>query len=332
MTGFLGERPRHDLVGLDFGASGLKAVRLTRAREKIQLVAADILPPVPREGAGDRKRLGLPASLLTSYAAVCIGGARPAIRLLDLPVAAGVTAEEQIQQQFNLAGDFRLGHFPVTPPGMKGTLRTVAVALPEEEAQAALQRLAVGSPAPWSLELSTLAALGAFQAGPGGGTSEDAIGLVDTGVSASHVYILHQGRPVLIRRIEPGGAAVIERIREQFDVDEAMAADVLQTGAIDLSAIYRDTLATFFKQLTISREFAERHERCRMIRWYLTGGLCVNAFWSQTIAEVSGLPATVWNPMDGLAVAPHAIPERLRGQECRLAAAIGAALGGIQAP
>jgi len=328
MKGPLRERPRRDILGLDFGASGLKAVRLTSARGQLSLAAADILPPVNLSAPGDRPRLELPPPLLTNYAAVCLGGARAAVRLLDLP-AAGGKVEEQIQQQFNLAGDFRLGHCPVTPPEMKGTIRTVAAALPEDEAQAVLQRLTVGPPAPASLELSSLAALGAFQAGPGDGVQEDAVGLIDTGVSASHLFILRLGRPVLIRRIEPGGAAVIERIREQFDLDAAMAENVLRTGAIDLSAVYRETLAAFFKQLTMSREFVERREHCRIIRWYLTGGLCVNAFWPQTLAEVTGLPASVWDPLQGISVAAEAIPDRIRNQTCRLSAAIGAALGAI---
>lgn len=329
MKGSFRERPRRDILGLDFGASGLKAVRLTSARGQISLTAADILPPIHPAAAGDRPRLDLPPALLTNYAAVCLGGARATARLFDLPVAGG-KVEEQIQQHFALAGDFRLGHFPVTPPELKGMIRTVAVALPEDETQAVLQRMAVGPPAPVSLELSSLAALGAFQSGPGVGIQEEAVGLIDTGVSASHLFIVRLGRPILIRRIEPGGGAVIERIREQFDLDAAMAGKVLQTGAIDLSAVYRETLAPFFKQLMISREFVERRERCRMIHWYLTGGLCVNAFWPQTLAEVTGLPATLWDPLQGIGAGAHAIPEQIRSQTCRLSAAVGAALGVLQ--
>lgn len=324
------ERPRQDLVGLDFGASGLKAVRLTRSRDRIVVRAADIFPPVPLRANGEQKRLELPPPLLSNYAAVCIGGARSAVRLLELPTGGGVSVEDQIQQQFNLSGDYRLGHFPVTPPGLKGTLRTVAVAVPEDEAQAVLQRMAVGAPAPYSLEMASLAALNALDFAVGAAAREEAIGLIETGVSACHVFILHQGRPVLIRRIEPGGAAVVERIGQQFELDENMSVNVLRTGAIDLSILYRETLAPFFKQLAISREFIERRERCSVRRWYLTGGLCVNPFWARTVTEVTGLPATVWNPFDGLTLAADALPARLRGEECRFAAAVGAALGGLQ--
>ncbi len=320
-----------DVVGLDFGASGIKAVRLRRRRAGIALLAVDVLPLPPSKSSEARERLILPPALAANYAAVCLNGDRSSIRLLDLPALPNVKIEDQIQQQFNLTGDYRMGYAIIPIPGVKDTLRTLAVALPEDEAQATLARLAVGPPAPTSLEYPSLAALHAFERGVGARHAQEAVGVLDAGSRFTHLFLFLHGRLALARRFEAGGANVLERVRSQMDLDEATALNVLSTGAIDLSAVYHEALSSVFKQLAISRDFVERREHCRVARLYLAGGLSISTYWEQTVSEATGVPCTVWNPMEGLTEVGGEFPVPWRGQEPRFAAALGAALGNMLA-
>ncbi len=329
MEGNLRDKMRSDLVGLDFGASGIKAVRMRRAKDKFVVCAVDILPPLDATSAPSR--LNLPANLLAKYAAVCVGGGRSVVRLLDIPLNPDQTPEEQIQQQFNLSGDYRMGHFPITPTGTKGFLRTIAVAIDEETARSVLERMSSGLPSPDSLELCGLAALNAYMDHGINEKQEDAVALIEGGTRNIYHFILYRGRPVLIRKFESGAASLSARIQAQFGLDAGMADNMLQVGAIDISNVVREVMGEFLRQLVISKDYVERQDQCRLRHVLLTGGLSSNPFWVRVISETFGLPAEAWNPFSHLDVAPGAYPNRWRGHEGRFAAAVGAACGGLRA-
>ena len=48
--------------------------------------------------------------------------------------------------------------------------------------------------------------------------------------------------------------------------------------------------------------------------------------WGQEIEAATGQKPVLWNPFEGIQLQPGAYPERLKGQEARFAAALGAAL------
>jgi Tfp pilus assembly PilM family ATPase len=328
ISGSLREKVQTDIVGLDFGSSGIKAVRMRRTKDGIVVSAADILPRAdPPHGP---LRLNLPVPLVAKYAAICIGTPRSTIRLLEIPLSPDRSPEEQIQQQFNLTGDYRMGHFPLTTLGAKGFLKTVAVAIEEETVRHVLDQLATGLPAPHSLELSGLAALNAYLDHGVDGNPEEVVALIEGGARNVYLFILHRDRPVLIRKFDVGAATIAEQIRSQFELDAATAENALMTGAIDLSGVIRETMGEFLRQLVISKDYAEREENSRIRRVVLTGGLSRNEFWSRAISETLRLKAEAWNPFAGLSMAPGAYPERWRGHEGRWAAAIGAACGGLR--
>ncbi len=324
-----------ELVALDFGRSGIKAVRLRRARNEIQLLGADILPPFPMD-TGEKterlKRLSLPPHLFTKYAALAINTAHTKIRLMAASSAKDeVGVNDQIREQVGADEKDRLASLPLKTKEGRLSDRRMAVAIPEEEIQVLLGLTASGPPAPYSLQAAGLATLNAFFENPDVDIGDDAAFLLDAGARFTFVYCLHKGAPVLLRRHDQGAAALVAHIGNSLGVDPETAATILCDGAVDISNSIETVMKPLFKQLSISRDFVERQEKCGFRALYLSGGLSRNRLWVTAVENALGLKASPWNPFSSVSSASGAYPERLAGDEPRFASAVGAGLGALSA-
>jgi Tfp pilus assembly PilM family ATPase len=64
---------------------------------------------------------------------------------------------------------------------------------------------------------------------------------------------------------------------------------------------------------------------------YISGGLAGSHYWQTAVKDVLGFIPQVWNPFEKIEIPPDTFPENLKGQESRFAAAVGAALAGMEA-
>ncbi|MCX7009852.1 MAG: pilus assembly protein PilM [Kiritimatiellaeota bacterium] len=313
-------RVPNEVLGLDLGASGIKVVRLRRNADGVSLLGADLLPPLDPAA----ERLTLPAKLLTNYAAVTFSNSRQAVRLVNV-AAAGEPLAIKLQEAVKVEADQRLAFTVLrTIPGKRET-QVLTVALPEADVQQVLALLASGPPAAWSVEHAGLAALTAFYRGPGRDHDEEALCFIEVGAQTTFVAFLNKGAPVLIRTLELGGEKLIASLQSQWGLDRETALGTLGQGAtIDISQPIHDLAAPFLRQLSISRDFVERQESCRIARVYLAGGLSQIKQWTQEIQETMGVTAQGWDPFTLLA--PTALPPAVDSQRSRFASAIGAAL------
>ncbi len=320
-----------ELLCLDFGHSGVKAVRMRRQRDQAVVTEVDVLEAVPLSAdAGGAGRLELGSTLRAKYAALAFAPRGMIVRMLNLPGHgdAGATIEQQVRRQFELTEDYRVGCLSLGNPAPRGPVRLVAAAVPEPEAQAVLRHLATGAPAPYSLECSGLTALTAFAHGSGTDRSAETTCLIEGGAHTLFVFFLSRGSVALLRRYDVGTEDLIDRLGQDLGVDRDMALSILSEGAVDIAALVHDVMGPVFKQFAISRDFVERHEKSgRIDRVWLSGGLALSAVWRRQLAEVTGLPVEPFNPFAGLTTTDGALPEAFAGQEPRFAAAVGAGLG-----
>ncbi|MBP7828881.1 MAG: hypothetical protein KA248_03070 [Kiritimatiellae bacterium] len=330
------DRPRKspsDLVGLDFGTSGIKAVRMRRNKEGVTVLKADLLPPLAPAGAGP-ERPPLPRGLLTHYTALAVSGARSSVRILGIPgrFETGAARDLQVREHAGAAEGQRLGYAIITPPKLRNETRLLAVTLPEEEARALLDLFAVGPPAPVSLEVSGLAAITAFLRGPGRAHEQGTVGVVESGDRLTVMALLHKNLPVLVRKFDLGMQTVRERVQQRLGVDAETAKGILADGSFDISQTLHEVVDPFLRQLSLSKEFIERREECRLEKLYVSGGMSLSRFWVNDLKAAAGVDVERWNPFDGLTVAPEAFPAALEGQQTRFAAAAGACLGAWESP
>jgi len=131
-------RPRlRDVVGVDLGSSGVKAVRLRcDALGKVTLLAADLLPAMrsPPEGGTPAPTLRLPKPLQARAAALCYSSPHAVCKLLTLPGGPEKAAETVYSDLLGLPRQtaFRCCHTLLDGESRNET-QVLAVAVPESE-------------------------------------------------------------------------------------------------------------------------------------------------------------------------------------------------------
>jgi Tfp pilus assembly PilM family ATPase len=262
-----------------------------------------------------------------------VPGRNAVVKLLNVPAQGEKAGDLPLHDLLGLTDDahYRIGYEILGPGTSRSDSRLLAVAVPEAQAQAVCRLFPSGTPAPCSMEIAGLAVMTAFQHGPGGACAGECVGIVDFGASVSVLAIFNRGVLVLIRKFDFGTEAILKRVQESLGVDAETAQGILADGSFDVSQVAREVMAGFTQQLIISRDFVERRENCRMRKLYASGGVVGARDWQAEVQATVGLVPEPWNPFEGLSLAPGAVPDTLRGMEPRFAAAVGAALGSLEA-
>jgi hypothetical protein len=317
-----------DLVGLDFGSSGLKAVRVHVSHGKLHGVHADVLPAAPLDGAEDTP-FTLPEAFRAKYAACASCTDKTLLRLLNAPANLNVGLEAigpYLKDQFGLASGFRFGAMRLNTTR---DARLVAVAMPESDIAILLHRFTSGSPAPCSLEVSGLAALNAFlRSEPA--TAGETVCLVDTGARSSFISFVHRGEVAMVRKADTGGDIVVEAVMRRMEVDRDTALAIVSGQSIDISQVMTEVLDYTFRQITLARDYVEREMNTRVSRLYLSGGLSLNSYWRSAMAELFGISVTDWNPLALVTPPASGWAPGVMEQGRRFAAAVGACLGMVR--
>jgi len=322
-----GRRPAN-LLALDFATTGVKAVHLKKIKDRITLVAADILPPCSPEA---EERPVLPKPLTAYYAALCATMDGAVLRVFAQAISEEEDIEALVRKNLSTAADCRVDGLVLSRGKGKRESTVLGVSVPEKTIQRYLNLFANGAPAPHSLELSGLAAFSAFLYTCGAQTENQTVCAIETGARHTYAAFFHRNQLELINRFEVGGDSLIRQIQLSLGVDAEMAGTILSGGSVDVSQPVRQVLNPLTRQLSIYREFIERQTKTPLSAVYISGGLATSTYWQTAIKEVLGFIPQVWNPFEKIEIQPDTFPEKLKGQESRLAAAVGAALAGIEA-
>jgi len=333
------ERFKHgptDVVGIDVGATATKVARLTLNGQDVTVTAADILPPCLLPSGADSavrvEPLHLPAPVRARYASLAINHPSAVVKLFGFSRRGDEQDDTRIVASIGLADPdaFRIGYKVVEEATRGGEARILAAAVPEQIAQSAVALLPSGLPAPFSVELSDLAAMTAFLHGPG--AEGDAVGVIVFGTQVSAFGLFNGGVAALVRRIDFGTNHILGLVRKSFGLDAETAIGVLADGSFDIGEAVGSALTPFVKQLIVSRDFVERRENCRIQTIHLSGAFATSREMQGAIAGALDVQTPVLDPLAGLKVGDGAVPERLVGQEWRLAAAVGACLSTFEEP
>lgn len=325
-------RPRlRDVVGIDLGASGIKAARIRRDRGgRLTLLAADLLPPLgpPGPETGETApALSLPRPLQAPAAALCFSSPQAVCKLLTIPGGPDKVLETNFAELLGLPDNagFRCGH-RIVDGESRTEAQVLAVGVPERQVAWVAGLLAKGGPAPWSAELAGLAAMSSYLAGPGAAAGPRCDLVVDGGASTTTMAIFFRTSLIFVRSFGLGSDVLARQVMRDLNVDEATAREVLDVGSIDVRASVRTAYENPLRQLAIAMEFAERRSGQRLQKVFLSGGMARNSDWRRELQAVTGLAPETWNPWEGMAVAPGAVAERAGRPGVCFAAAAGAAL------
>jgi len=318
-----------ELVGVDIGTTGLKVVRMKQSKDDVAVISADILPPIHWNGEDQPERIKLPKNLMANYTALTVSGEKAVVRLLNLPghVKQSELEESAIREHVSVNKDFRISFTILPAVRGKQETRVLVVAIPEEQVKAALKLVPSGPPAPFSLEVAGLAALSSFMHGPGGSMGQEALGVVESGARVTFLALFYKKTLALVRKFDFGAESLVQKVQEQLGVDRETAEGIISDGSFDISQPVHEVMDPFLRQLTISKDFVERREDCRVAAIYLSGGTNLSRYWLEEVKAAAAADVVSWNPFEGLSVPDGAYPSNLNGQETRFSAAVGACLG-----
>jgi len=323
-----GKRRLANLLALDFATTGIKAIRLKKTKDHITLVAAGILPPCSPDA---EERPVLPKPLAAYYVALCATMDNVTLRVFNQMLPEDEDLEALVRGNLSAAEDYRVGGLVLSRAKGKRDSTVLGVAVPDKTVQNYLSLFAGGAPAPHSLEISGLAAFSAFLFNRGAQTENQTVCLIETGARHTYATFLHRNQLQIVNRFDVGGDALQRQVQASLGVDATMAETILAGGSVNVSAQVRQVLNPFTKQLAIYREFVERQNKSTLSAVYISGGQAASPYWQTAVKEVLGFIPQIWSPFEKLEILPDAFPENLKGQEPRFAAAVGAALAGMEA-
>ncbi|MDI6775050.1 MAG: pilus assembly protein PilM [Verrucomicrobiota bacterium] len=333
------KRGPQNVVGIDLDSRETRVARLHKSNDQMVLTAAEIFPrtDLPEQQADQPPTpvpvLSLPQKFKAKYAALAVPGDNAVIKLLTFPGQLDVETEQKIVQGLGLTepDKHRISYKLVFESHGRGESKFLAVALPESQAGIVPKLFPFGAPAPFSLEISSLAVMTTFLNSSSVNQKKDtALALLDFGANTTTFSIFNKRVLALIRRFPTGSNSIVAKVQESLGVDKETALSILADGAFDISQAINEVLEPLIKQLLISRDFVERRENCRVAALYVAGNFGTSKDMLEEMRTALGIELISWNPLEGLTIAPGAAPENLAGQEWRLAAAVGACLADLE--
>jgi len=322
-----GQRRLANLLGLDFGASGVKAVRVKKTKEGVQLVAADILPATDLHHP---ERPDIPKPLLAYYASLCANVDESIVRVFSQQLKEEDSVEELTRENLSVPADHRVAFKVLDRQTGRRESSVLGTAISDDSVQHFLEIFSSGAPALHSMEIAGLSAFSAFWVGDGCPRQDETVCLIEAGARYTYVGFFHKDNLLLVNRFAVGAETLSEQVQQDLGVDADMARTVLSGGSVDISGPIRSALGPFLKQLSIYREFIERQHKTRLTGIHLSGGLASSPDWRGALTELLDLEPKIWNPFDRVIVPAELDMERFSGQESRFAAALGAALTGLE--
>ncbi len=315
-----------NLLGLDFGTSGIKAVRIKKGKERPALAAVDLLPPLDADAT---ERPSIPKPLSDYYVALAATVQGAMLRVFNTQLPEDGNVEDAVREHLTVPADCRIGGSVIRSVRRECTM--LGVAVPEKTVQHFLKLFAGGAPAPRSFELSGLTAMSAFLFTRGDEVADKTVCLIEAGSRYTYAAFLTCNQLQIANRFDIGGDALSEEVQRVLGVDEEMSRTILTAdSSVDVAGPVRSVAGPFLKQLSIYKEFVERQNKSTLSGVYLSGGLALSSHWGVVLRDALGVNPEVWSPFEKLDVAPEVIPEKLAAHEPRFAAAVGAALAGIE--
>lgn len=319
-----------DLVGIDFATTATKVVRLKQTGEGISLMGIDLLPAVDFHAAPSR--LELPRNMVSYYTALSYSCPEAVIRMLNTPVAEGdeTLPDAKIRELLNVTADYRPSARLIKKGKGRQDSSFLAAAIPQDDVAYMLNMFPAGPPAPASLEVSGLAVISAFLHARGAECADQAVCLIDAGETTSLFAFLNKGTIMLVGKMDFGSLQLRKKLAADLGVDDELANSILNDRSINISSSLGSVLEPFTRQISISKDFIERHQGCRVSKVYISGGLSLLSSWVGEIGQMLHTDVVRWSPLENIQYEPESLSSDIEEQATRFAAAIGAAIGGLE--
>ncbi|MGA0332665.1 MAG: hypothetical protein ACO3N7_00310 [Kiritimatiellia bacterium] len=315
-----------DVLGIDFGSTSTKLVRLKKTGNSLQLVDADVMPPFELEDMEGEIKLNIPKKLNAPYVGAAVTGKDCYVRFMF--ISSNLNDARAIQQRvgksLSLGREFRVGYSIVERGKEALDHKVLAAAIPQVEVQNVRRLFATHHPSLISMEIAGLSALNSFSHTDAVQKTEGIVCYIEAGASSLFVSFFLGGALRLVRKFDHGSVYIQRRIQDVLNINEDDALTVLFEDANPLLDQSLDPISTMTQEISISCKFVERNENSRIEKVYMSGGLSYSPYWSFTLSEIMGVEPQVWNPFEANGISSY--PKGVYGVESMFSPAVGAAL------
>ena len=319
-----------DVVGIDFGSSATKVVRIKAdAAGALTVVAADVLPACPLpEGEQTSKSIALSKSLAAWTAAVAFTSRKAVIKLVAEPNGTTYT-EASAPELLGLPKDhgLRIG-FERFEDGEEKSVLILGV--PVEEVSRLPKLMPSGKPMAASAELAGLAALNCYDYAYGAEADDGCDLVMDFGCGVTTLGLFVKRQPKVIRQFLEGYATVEKTVERDFQTDAATARDIILSEQVDISSALHSALGGILRQTGIAVDFTERRTGAHLRRLFVSGGFARNPGLRAEIKSALSLEPIVVDPWRNMTVRPDALSKAASDSGACFAAATAAALSCLE--
>jgi Tfp pilus assembly PilM family ATPase len=270
--------------------------------------------------------------MVSYYGCLSYTGNAAVVRMVNTQLSAAEenVSEAKLRELLNVTDDFRVSARLIKKGKGRQDSSLLAAAIPADDVRFLLNMFPAGPPAPASLEVSGLAFVSAFLHARGSECKDSTVCLLETGETVSHFVFLNKGEVVLVGKMPFGALALRKKLSTDLGVDQELAASILSDRSINISSSLASVLDPFIKQITISKDFIERHQGCRVAKVYVSGGLSLLPSWGDELGQLLNSEIVHWSPLENIICDPEILTEDMTAQATRFSAAIGAAIGGFE--
>lgn len=320
-----------DVVGIDFGTSATKVVRIKAGNSGSRtVVAADVLPPCPLKGdsTGDAPKFQLPRKLTAWTAAVAFSSASSILKLVSEP--QGTTyGSKDIPELLGIPkdSDLRTGMSRFESEEEKSVL---IVGVPSAEIAKIPTLFTSGKPVLAHAELAGLAALSRACDIYGDETVNGCDLVMDFGANMTTLGLFVKKRPQVIRQFTEGFSSVLNAVKRDFQTDDQTSLDIILSGQVDIGATLHAALSGILRQAGIAADFAERKTGARLSRIFLCGGFSNCKGLQTEINAALSIESEIVNPWKKMTVLPNAVSDNAKNSGACFAAATAAAIACLE--
>lgn len=324
------QRRHSDLVGIDFATTATKIVRLKRSGEEVSLTGIDLLPPV--DFSSSASRIELPRNMVSYYGCLCYSCPEAVMRMINTPLQSeeSTLTDARLRELLNVTADYRPAARLIRRGQGRQDSSFLAAAVPQDDVSFMLNMFPAGPPAPASLEVAGLAVIPAFLHARGSECADEAVCLIEAGEANTNFTFLNKGTVLLVGKVDFGSRQLRAKLASDLGVDDDLAQSILSDRAINISSSMASVLQPFCKQVSISKDFIERHQGCRVSRIFVSGGLSLLSSWTQELGAMLHTEIVPWSPLENINYDADLLSPEIQGQVTRFTASIGAAIGGFE--
>lgn len=315
-----------DVLGMDFGSTSTKLVRLRKSGDKLSLVDADVMPNFDLEGEDGNTTLSVPKKLNAPYAAAAVTSRDSHVRFMFISSKLSDTKSirQRVGKSLGLGKEYRVGYSMVEKGREEIDHKVLAAAIPHDQVQVLRGLMPQHHPSLLSLEVAGLSALNSFSHTPAVTDAEGIVCYLEAGATSLFISFFLEGKLRLVRKFDHGSLYIQRRIQDVLNINEDDALTVLFEDASPLLDQGMDPINTMTQELSISCKFVERNENSQIQEIYASGGLSYSPYWNYVIEEVMGAEVQVWNPFESNGITSY--PKGVHGVESMFSPAVGAAL------